>query len=129
MPAAEKTNLMCPSGSLAPSGEPANTERSFTPGPWQTGVGGRGFFHSNRVWTADNRPIVNMLSMGMQPADICPEAQANARLIAAAPTMFEALREIEFIFDGQEDIDDNGGPNDAMKALTAVRDALAKAVS
>ena len=50
-----------------------------------------------------------------------PEDNRNARIA----TLEAALREIEFIFDGQEDIDGNGGPNDAMKALTAVRDALA----
>jgi hypothetical protein len=41
--------------------------------------------------------------------------------------MFDALSEVEWIFDGQEDIKNNGGPNDAMKALAVVRAALRKA--
>jgi hypothetical protein len=54
-------------------------------------------------------------------------AEANARLIAAAPDMLAALQEVEWIFDGEEDITNNGGPNNAMKALQVVRAALRKA--
>lgn len=64
-----------------------------TPGPWHVGVGGN--LHANRVWTADMRPVVNLCPMGPAPADIDPEAQANARLIAAAPDMLRALQQIE----------------------------------
>jgi hypothetical protein len=53
--------------------------------------------------------------------------QDNARLIAAAPDMLAALQEVEWIFDGEEDITNNGGPNNAMKALQVVRAALRKA--
>jgi hypothetical protein len=56
-----------------------------------------------------------------------PVRDADAALIAAAPEMYEALQEIEWIFDGKEDITDDGGPNDAMRALMAVRRVLAKA--
>lgn len=53
--------------------------------------------------------------------------ERSVQLILAAPAMLEALKEIEWIFDGKEDITDNGGPNDAMRALTAIRAAIAKA--
>jgi hypothetical protein len=46
---------------------------------------------------------------------------------AAVNAMFTALMEVEWIFDGQEDITDTGAPNDAMRALTVVRAALLKA--
>jgi hypothetical protein len=59
--------------------------------------------------------------------ELTEENRANARLIAAAPDLLAALKEIEWMFDGQEDINNNGGPNDAMKALAVVRSAIAKA--
>jgi hypothetical protein len=46
------------------------------------------------------------------------------RMEVAAPLMLEALFEVEWIFDGQEDITNNGGPNDAMRALAVVRAAI-----
>jgi hypothetical protein len=55
------------------------------------------------------------------------ENKLRRRMEVAAPKMLEALREVEWIFDGQEDITDNGGPNDAMRALAAVRAAIAAA--
>lgn len=67
------------------------SESKHTPGPWHVGQGGNR--HANRVWTLDMRPVVNLCSIGMGPADIDPEAQANARLIAAAPDLFEALQQ------------------------------------
>ncbi len=63
-----------------------------TPGPWHVGVGGN--LHANRVWTADMFPITNLCSLGPSPADIDPEAQANGRLIAAAPDLLDALKEL-----------------------------------
>lgn len=70
-----------------------------TPGPWQVGAGGNA--HANRVWTADMRPIVNLCSMSTGIAMYDPEAQANARLIAAAPELLEVVREL--IEAGHED--------------------------
>lgn len=45
----------------------------------------------------------------------------------AVNAMFSALMEVEWIFDGQEDITDTGAPNDAMRALAVVRAAIRKA--
>ena len=55
-----------------------------------------------------------------------PENEANARLIAAAPDMLTALREVEDFLDDRSDVDD-GIPNDAMRHLVEVRAAIAKA--
>lgn len=75
---------------------PADTREvetvGFTKGPWHVGRGG--IQHANRVWTTDMRPVVNLCSMGISPADIDAEAQANAHLIAAAPELYEALKEL-----------------------------------
>ena len=61
-----------------------------TPGPWH--VGEERGFANNRVWAVDRKhPIAMLLSQGMSPPDLDPEAQANAKLIAAAPDLLAAL--------------------------------------
>jgi hypothetical protein len=67
---------------------------SHTPGQWYVGNKQRPSgtpFAANRVWSGD-RPIAMLISDSAQPADIDPETQANARLIAAAPDLLEALQ-------------------------------------
>ena len=59
----------------------------WTPGPWHLGKDG---FDRNRVW-ADKHSVAGLISRGSQPADLDPVAQANGRLIAAAPEMADAL--------------------------------------
>jgi len=57
------------------------------------------------------------------------ECRANAAFIVRAcnahDALVAALSDLEDIFDGQEDCDD-GVPNDAMRAMTIIRAALAK---
>ena len=78
------------------------------------------------------RPVVNLCSMGMSPADIDSETQANARLIAAAPDLLEALERCEEYFDERADTDqpaacDGPIPNEEMCMQMMVRAALSKA--
>jgi hypothetical protein len=59
-----------------------------------------------------------------------PEGQANAHLIAAAPTMYEVLEECAEFFFERADADHNGEryvPNKDMKLLATVTAALARA--
>lgn len=70
----------------------SRSKRSHTQGPWHIGIGG--MLHANRVWTKDMRPVANLCSMGTAPPDLDSEAQANGRLIAAAPEMLQMLREL-----------------------------------
>jgi hypothetical protein len=56
---------------------------------------------------------------GSQGWSLAQVAQSHARLLSA-------LHELEDLFDGQEDCDD-GVPNDAMRAMTIIHFALAKA--
>jgi len=63
---------------------------NVTAGPWKLGEGG--FMHANRVWTQDMRPVANLCSFGSSPADLDPVAQANGRLIAAAPSLLAACK-------------------------------------
>jgi hypothetical protein len=81
-----------------------------TPGPWNEPVNYAGRFEVG----SDRRiAIVDRIE--------------DASLIAAAPELLGALREVEFTLAGKEDITNNGGPNDAMHLLPIVRAALAKA--
>lgn len=91
-----------------------------TKGPWHLGVGDN--LRGNRVWTADIRPIVNLCTMGQSPPDIDPQAQANGRLIAAAPDLLASLRALT------DWMRDNTGPHDSSHdALVTAMAAIAKA--
>lgn len=97
---------------------------AHTPGPWK--LDNEPAFHRNRVWTQDMRPIVNLCSMGTAPADIDPEAQANACLIAAAPELLEALEGFDnwfSSFNPECQYDRMVG----RKVIIAARTAIAKA--
>lgn len=61
----------------------------ITPGPWK--VDANPSFHKNRVWSQDMRPVVSVLSMSSTIAEVCPEAQANARAIAQVPDFYRRL--------------------------------------
>jgi len=62
----------------------------FTPGPWVCDPPIKGHDHIN-VWEKSGIGHVAAVSTGLTPD---PSAVSNARLIAAAPAMFEALRKI-----------------------------------
>lgn len=95
------------------------SEVKHTPGPWEVSKG----FHKNRIADSDDAAIGYALGSN-------DEAEANARLIAAAPEMLEALYEAEEYFDNRADADnDETGfvPNTEMKLLVSIRAAIAKA--
>lgn len=97
---------------------------AFTPGPWTIGKG------------ADLTPIVMVPchpseGTGFAVACVNPlrrmgsvvgDMNANARLIAAAPDMYEALKTAEFKLSIHEEGDD-----EPSGALATIRAALAKA--
>lgn len=87
----------------------------FTPGPWRyeaDRTGGRSYGEGIEV--ADCRAFC---------AEELPMVQANARLISAAPEMYEALRAIAERYEECWKIGDSAG----LRALGAARAALAKA--
>lgn len=53
------------------------------------------------------------------------EAEADARLIASAPSLLEALKECEDYFDNIADVDD-GRPNKEMQLLAMIRETIKK---
>jgi hypothetical protein len=86
-------------------------EQQHTPGPWTICAGD---------------PYRVGFNARYREADQLRNHQTNARLIAAAPDILDALRECEEFFDQRADVDD-GIPNDAMNMLVIVRTALSKA--
>jgi hypothetical protein len=67
-----------------------------TPGPWHVGgIGGAtakaGKTDARRVWAADAAAVCDISTRRLLGAKSAPEEDANARLIAAAPELLEAL--------------------------------------
>ena len=90
----------------------------FTPGPWAT--------HPDRptqvMDCADESFIADC--EGLEPGG-CPSDEANARLVAAAPELYQSLLEM---VEDSDDVDDGDLPKISAATLTRARQALAKAV-
>lgn len=67
------------------------SEFKGTPGPWVIQYGSTNKDRPYAMYGENRRPVLNWSSFS-RPADI--EAQANARLIAAAPDLLEALTKL-----------------------------------
>lgn len=95
---------------------------NFTPGPWRISERA-GRLGKPAIFAADNPMCIADLGIGMDD-----RSAANARLIAAAPEMFEALKafmQLPHLFD---DVCDKGTDCKVCKAILLGTDALAKAV-
>lgn len=107
---------------------------SHTSGPWILESGGpesnNSFYVLTEAGFATDKPWIATVQgthVGEKDEAI---NEANARLIAAAPDMLEALTECEEYFAQRADADHNGNDyvgNAAMDMLMVVRAALAKA--
>lgn len=94
-----------------------------TPGPWKYALA-----------VVNNAPNVFVVTNGKwgSPNIIVTENEANARLIASAPTMLEALIEAREYIEGQIDIasepnfDGSPRPNKAMQLSTILDAAIRK---
>lgn len=77
---------------------------SYTPGPWKITVSYRPDQRSDYHIFAKNSSEVAIVRDGRHPLDTAPngEAEANARLIAAAPETFAALKELRHTLRGFE---------------------------
>lgn len=99
------------------------TNAKHTPGPWQAEWPDCGEYRyvSSTVTTMCPETAVCRLNQSQE---------ADARLIAAAPELLEALYEAEEYFDNRADADhDETGfvPNKEMKLLVSIRAAITKA--
>ena len=88
-----------------------NRETSHTPGPWEVFASHAGLYV---IDSAEQGAICKI--------EWCLEDEANARLIASAPRLLDALKRLCEEFG----VDDNGTHRDWTKWLEA-RDAIAKA--
>lgn len=116
-----------------------------TPGPWRVDTFSKSFF----IIGADSAGEHNVVAIisgetskteTRQTADgstedvtrraVHPYAQGNTYLMAAAPSMLDALHEAAEVLERYQDADHNGSgfvPNDVMRALQEVRAAIARA--
>ena len=65
-----------------------DTNATFTPGPWMIQDAGPGTIRGLRFRVITDEKVIAKTSDGLE------EARANARLIAAAPAMYEVLQEL-----------------------------------
>ena len=104
----------------------------WTPGPWKAEYDGEWWMvyskmeHSVRDFEGHDLPVVNMFHGGYDFSDLgFGTLEANARLIAAAPELYEALA---LLFeDGPVDVALGGNPQAIEQVEAKCRAALAKA--
>jgi hypothetical protein len=92
-----------------------------TPGPWR------------KIRTGDGKRYVigeGQSKWGTEVAEVYAddtdpeEAKANACLIQRAPEMLDVLEDVSEYLDGYADIDDQGGPNRAMRLMQRIEEVL-----
>jgi hypothetical protein len=71
------------------------TPTTFTPGPWTV---------LNRYAAVCARTGEFVANIRHQTVGFDYQAEANARLIAAAPSMYEALRAVIGVYEGYDDV-------------------------
>lgn len=106
------------------------TQATHTPGPWivsHAGSGQNGVFVIDELYvTVDGADVA--IAADIADPTTAQKSEANARLIAAAPTLLMAL---EFLLDQAESFNVSGVYFSAFRenrdALDTARDAIAKA--
>jgi hypothetical protein len=101
-----------------------NMPTTHTPGPWSQGP--RTATYGKIMSEDTERPcIAHVMQCTVSPLDLRPdeESLANARLIAAAPLLYEALSEL--LAEANEDSPETGGMVLARMALAKAALALA----
>lgn len=71
----------------------SDTKVDYTPGPWKVIVDSYGGF--NRIWSPEGDDVATCMGDGAIPKE---ERHANERLIAAAPELAEALKELTLVY-------------------------------
>jgi hypothetical protein len=85
-----------------------------TPGPWRHEQGAFGLYIS-ALWQDDVRKRIRVADMPAEEMD--PETEANARLIAAAPELLEALRRFANAMEQRSYPELQGVASDAFAAI------------
>lgn len=99
-----------------------------TPGPWHVELA-KGSYQRPALVMAGKKLVASCLGDQLSPnATSIGEAEANARLIAAAPTMKEALEEVDVGL--QFYMERHGEYDNRLSALrNIIADVLAKAIA
>jgi len=87
-----------------------------TPGPWEQKIQSCGFWSICTVYGTEQGWIEIHAPNGSHTADVRAESTANARLIAAAPDLLEALHEVYRQLMNLQPIIGNGLLNDRQLA-------------
>lgn len=104
-------------------------DAKFTKGPWRRASNAAGDEYTLSIVDARGRPIARAIqySCGLEDAD---EAEVNAALIAAAPDLYDALREwgrLCLVIESAVRTADPAYTSAVVDALKRARAALAKA--
>ena len=94
-------------------------EAKHTPGPWKAeSAAGQ---HDTAGWM-----VLGRSRLVASVSNLWEDAEANARLIAAAPELLEALKNIVDWFDVKRDLNDGAQSETLKEALAALDKAEAK---
>ena len=96
-----------------------------TPGPWH--VEERGLYVRDRVWVSAGDVRVAQVDQEYYGAEPVGTSRGNARLIAAAPELLEALR--PFAFYAEQWLADDTVPEDAAIAIVCRKSELRAAAA
>ena len=98
-----------------------------TPGPWEQNIQSCGFWSICTVYGTDQGWVEIHAPNGSYTEDHRAESTANARLIAAAPELLEALKEIAADYADRFDLDDPSTNPGIKSTIKQARAAIAKA--
>jgi len=104
-----------------PVSQPLQETATHTPGPWH-----RGIAHGNPLLIFENAKDARLVASASIPHFTAHEREANARLIAAAPDLLEALQAVVDICDVDE-TNDRIVSASIRYLLPEMREAVAKA--
>lgn len=102
----------------------------FTPGPWNANEVKEGHFLIEREPEGDHKWVpIAVIDHSRDGHDLTRivTTPANAHLIAAAPQMYEGITDAILCLRNYEDIDNNNGPNWAMRMVQELEAIIAKA--
>ena len=98
-----------------------------TPGPWEQKIQSCALWSICTVYGTEQGWVEIHAPNGSHTADVRAESTANARLIAAAPDLLEALKEIAADYVDRFDLDDPSTNPGIKSTIKQAQAAIAKA--
>jgi len=104
------------------------TKQHHTPGPWHIGGNGSASAHGvTRVWATDRAAVCIIATRQQMGANTSPEMDANARLIAAAPDLLEALERFAYECRAAASMDHGLSQADCLRIAKHAKAIIARA--